>query len=86
MRSVAPSPIKARAFVVLGALYYWMKETEIQIARQLVWLHGPRALAQAEEHADKMFALGDIAGFRKWNRIMDAIRDLERKEQQPVTP
>jgi hypothetical protein len=62
-----------------------MRQTEIQsVARQFVWLHGPRALARAEEQADKMFSLGDIAGFHKWNRITDAIKNLERKE--PAVP
>jgi len=64
-----------------------MRQTEIQsVARQFVWLHGPRALALAEEQADKMFSLGDIAGFHKWNRITDAIKNLERKEQRPAVP
>ena len=64
-----------------------MERTEIEAAaRQLAWLHGPRALAQAEELADKMFSLGDIAGFHKWNRVRDAIKDLERKERAPAIP
>ena len=36
------------------------------------------------EQADKMFSLGDIAGFHKWNWVTDAIKDLERKEQTPT--
>src|SRR5471032_1083807 len=34
---------------------------------------------KAREQADKMFSVGDIAGFHKWNRVTDAIKDLERK-------
>jgi hypothetical protein len=64
-----------------------MNQTEIQsVARQFFWLHGPRAVARAQEQADKMFSLGDIAGFHKWNRVTDAIKDLARKEQQPAVP
>ncbi len=64
-----------------------MQEAEIQAAaRQLIWLHGPRAQIQAAAHADKMFARGDIAGFHKWNRVKDAIKDMERKTQMPETP
>jgi len=37
---------------------------------------------QAADHADKMFSRGDIAGFHKWNRVKDAIKDIERKTQQ----
>jgi hypothetical protein len=62
-----------------------MKQSEIDAAaRQLVWLHGPRAQVAAEERADKMLSVGDIAGFHKWNRVKDAIKDLERKEQAPA--
>ena len=64
-----------------------MERIEIEAAaRQLVWLHGPRAQAQAKEQADKRFSVGDIAGFHKWNRVTDAIKDLERKEQTPSSP
>jgi hypothetical protein len=64
-----------------------MKQSEIDAAaRQLVWLHGSRAQVDAEERADKMLSVGDIAGFHKWNRVKDAIKDLERKEQAPAPP
>jgi hypothetical protein len=64
-----------------------MQEVEIQAcARQLVWLHGARAQVQAADQADTMFSRGDIAGFHKWNRVKDAIQDIERKTQSPVTP
>jgi hypothetical protein len=63
-----------------------MERAEIEAAaRQLFWLHGPRAQAEAKERADKRFSVGDIAGFHKWNRVTDAIKDLERKEQAPAT-
>jgi hypothetical protein len=63
-----------------------MDRTEIQAAaRQMAWLHGSRAQAEATERADKMFYVGDIAGFHKWNKVADAIKDLERKEQMPAT-
>jgi hypothetical protein len=59
-----------------------MEQVEIQAAaRQMIWLHESRAQAQAREQADKMFSLGDIAGFHKWNRVTDAIKDMERKSQ-----
>jgi len=64
-----------------------MERTEIEsAARQLFWLHGLRAQDEAKERADKRFSIGDIAGFHKWNRVTDAIKDLERKEQAPATP
>jgi hypothetical protein len=64
-----------------------MERTEIEAAaRQLVWLHGPRAQTEAQTQADKRFSIGDIAGFHKWNRVTDAIKDLERKEQAPSLP
>ncbi len=72
-------------FGALKALYCSMQEAEIQsAARQLIWLHGTRAQIQAADQADKMFSRGDIAGFHKWNRINDAIKDIERKTQTPV--
>ena len=56
-----------------------MEEIEIRAAaNQMMRLHGPRALARSIESADKMLAVGDIAGFHKWNRVTDAIRDLQR--------
>jgi hypothetical protein len=62
-----------------------MQEIEIQAAaRQLIWLHGTRAQIQAADQADKVFARGDIAGFHKWNRVKDAIKDIERKTQTAV--
>jgi hypothetical protein len=74
-----------RVFGVLKALYCSMQEAEIQAAaRQLIWLHGTRAQLQAAEQADKTFSRGDIAGFHKWNRIKDAIKDIERKNQIPA--
>jgi hypothetical protein len=64
-----------------------MEETEVRsAARQMIWLHGPRAQDQAGERADKMFSLGDMAGFHKWNRVTDAINDLERKAHAPANP
>ena len=70
---------------MLEALYYLMQEAEIQAAaRQLVWLHGTRARVQAADQADKSFCRGDIAGFHKWNRVKDAIKDIERKTQMPL--
>jgi hypothetical protein len=78
---------KGRAFDIVKALYCPMERTEIEAAaRQLVWLHGPRAQTEAMARADKMFTVGDIAGFHKWNRVKDAIKDLERKEQAPIAP
>jgi hypothetical protein len=63
-----------------------MQETEIQAAaRQLIWLHGARAQIQAADQADKMFSCGDIAGFHKWNRVKDAVKDIERKTQTPAS-
>ena len=57
-----------------------MEEAEVRsAARQMIWLHGSRAKDQAGERADKMFSLGDMTGFRKWNRVTGAIKDLERK-------
>jgi hypothetical protein len=62
-----------------------MQEVEIQAAaRQLVWLHGTRAQVQAADQADKSFSRGDIAGFHKWNRVKDAIKEIERKTQMPL--
>lgn len=64
-----------------------MEQAEIQAAaRQMIWLHDTRAQAKAREQADKMFSVGDIAGFHKWNRVTDAIKDIERKPQAPATP
>jgi hypothetical protein len=72
---------------VFGALYWKMEKPEIQsAARQMIWLHGPRAQVKAGEQADNMFSLGDIAGFHKWNKVTDAIKDLERKTQAPEAP
>ncbi len=72
-------------FGVLKALYCQMQEAEIQAAaRQLIWLHGARAQIEAAEQADKMFSRGDITGFHKWNRVKDAIKDIERKTQAPA--
>jgi hypothetical protein len=64
-----------------------MQEAEIQAAaRQTIWLHGTRAQIQAAEQADKLFSRGDIAGFHRWNRVKDAIKDIERKSQTPAAP
>ena len=52
---------------------------------RLIWLHGARAQIQAADHADKMFLSGDITGFHKWNRVKDAIKDIEKKTQQHPT-
>ena len=66
-------------FGVLVALYCLMEEVEIKAAAsQMMRLHGPHALTQSIESADKMLARGDIAGFHKWNRVTDAIRDMQR--------
>jgi hypothetical protein len=64
-----------------------MEEAEIKsAARQLIWLHGSRALSHAADQADKRFLLGDITGFHKWNQVKDAIKDIELKSQAPATP
>ena len=76
-----------RVVGVLKALYCSMQEAEIQAAaRQLIWLHGTRAQIQAADQADKMFSHGDFAGFHEWNRVKDAITDIERKTQTQATP
>jgi len=74
-------------FAILKALYCLMQEAEIQAAaRQIILLHGTRAQNQAAKQADKMFSRGDIAGFHRWNRVKDAIKDIERKSQAPFAP
>jgi hypothetical protein len=74
-------------FSVLMALYCLMEEVEVQsAARQMIRLHGSRAHAHSLERADRMLALGDIAGFHKWNRVTDAIKDMLRKSQTPASP
>jgi hypothetical protein len=62
-----------------------MDESDIAAAaRQLISLHGSGAQAEAKTQADKRFSIGDIAGFHKWNRVTDAIKDLER--EAPARP
>ena len=62
-----------------------MEEAEIRAAaNRMMQLYGPRAQAQAIERADKMLALGEIAGFHKWNRVTDAIKDMQRKSSAPL--
>jgi hypothetical protein len=64
-----------------------MEEAEIRsAARQMIWLHGPRARDQAGERADQMFSLGDVAGFHKWNRVIAAIKALDRKALAAANP
>ena len=61
-----------------------MEQIEILgAARQLIGLHGQGAKAQSKARADRLFAIGDIAGFHKWNRVTDAIKDIERKNPPP---
>jgi hypothetical protein len=57
-----------------------MDESEVQsAAKQMMRLHRSRALLHAGLEATKKLSQGDITGFHLWNRVQDAIKDLERK-------
>lgn len=58
-----------------------VEETDIsRAADQMVKLHGDGAKLAAAKRADKMRDQGDEDGFHTWTRIVDIIRDLERKK------
>jgi hypothetical protein len=48
----------------------------------LVWRYGPAASAQAALQAAEHFARGDAARMARWQRVVDAIVELQ-SEQRP---
>jgi hypothetical protein len=58
-----------------------LDESDIsRAADQMVKLHGSGAGRAAEQRAGKMRDQGDEDGFHVWTRIVDVIRDLERRK------
>lgn len=49
-------------------------------AAMMMKLHGDDAIVRAAERADALLGRGDMEGRAVWLKIMDAIRELQRKE------
>jgi hypothetical protein len=48
-------------------------------ANQMIKRFGTDASVRAAMRADVLFDLGDIAGYRVWKRVVDAINELNRR-------
>ena len=46
-------------------------------ARQVIFVHGGKAVSEAAYHADLCERLGDVKTARTWRRVQAAITDLE---------
>jgi hypothetical protein len=55
------------------------------IAESMMMMFRKDAAVTADQRANKAKAEGDISGFYMWKRVVDAICDLQRKDQQDVT-
>ncbi len=52
-------------------------------AKLLIDKHGDEADIIAIKRATKMLDDGDVDGYAVWKRIVDAIKDMERKAPRP---
>jgi len=48
----------------------------VEFARQLVYIHGPRAEAEAAQHADICAKMGDDTNAQMWQRVERAISSV----------
>ncbi len=59
---------------------HWLRaEAELAAADLLMKRHGDDAVIVAAQHAHECFDRGDVDGQMIWKRILDAVRELQRK-------
>jgi hypothetical protein len=61
-----------------------MEESEVtREALEMIQEHGSKAVLIAEARATFAVSKQDATKFHFWNRVVDTIRDLERRNQMP---
>ncbi|MFT7572140.1 MAG: hypothetical protein ACI9JL_003188 [Paracoccaceae bacterium] len=59
-----------------------MSAFDLLSAKQMITLHGDDAHLHAAQRTDELLAQGDIEGRRVWQRIQDAVGELQRTEPE----